>query len=55
MRVWMPDGYKIPPHTHPKPERVTVISGATIIQLHGTGPWSIEYVDPADDPRNAKK
>ena len=26
-RVKVPDGYKIPPHTHPKPERVTVISG----------------------------
>ena len=26
-RVKMPGGYKIPPHTHPKPERVTVISG----------------------------
>ncbi len=25
--------------------------GETIIQLHGTGPWGIEYVDPADDPR----
>lgn len=24
----------------------------TIIQLHGTGPWGIEYIDPADDPRN---
>lgn len=23
----------------------------TIIQLHGTGPWGIEYIDPADDPR----
>ena len=23
----------------------------TIIQLHGTGPWGIEYLDPADDPR----
>jgi hypothetical protein len=23
----------------------------TIIQLHGNGPWGIEYVDPADDPR----
>jgi hypothetical protein len=24
---------------------------ATTIQLHGTGPWQIHYVDPADDPR----
>jgi quercetin dioxygenase-like cupin family protein len=23
----------------------------TIIQLHGTGPWTVTYVDPADDPR----
>jgi len=26
-RVKVPDGYRIPPHTHPKTERVTVISG----------------------------
>jgi len=89
MRARMPDGYRVPPHTHPKTERVTVISGEmhigmgekfdekttkampagtyghwpagmkhfawmkgeTVIQLHGTGPWSIEYVNPADDPR----
>ncbi len=93
MRLKMPDGYRIPPHTHPKPERVTVISGTfhigmgntfdpakgtampagtfgtwapgmkhfvwatgeTVIQLHGNGPWVIEYVNPADDPRKAKK
>ncbi|TVR97808.1 MAG: cupin [Rhodospirillales bacterium] len=24
----------------------------TVIQLHGTGPWGINYVDPADDPRS---
>jgi hypothetical protein len=24
----------------------------TVIQLHGMGPWGIEYLDPADDPRN---
>ena len=24
----------------------------TIVQLHGTGPWGITYVDPADDPGN---
>jgi quercetin dioxygenase-like cupin family protein len=93
LRVWMPDGYRIPPHTHPRAERVTVISGTfhvgmgdrfdaskglampagtfgtwpagmkhfvwakgeTVIQLHGTGPWSLTYLDPRDDPRNAKK
>jgi quercetin dioxygenase-like cupin family protein len=27
IRVKMPDGYKIAPHTHPKRENVTVISG----------------------------
>jgi hypothetical protein len=89
MRARMPDGFKIMPHTHPKDERVTVISGTlfigtgekfdekaakampagsygrmgagmkhfgftkgeTVIQVHGTGPWTIEYLNPADDPR----
>jgi quercetin dioxygenase-like cupin family protein len=93
VRFQFPDGYHIPPHTHPKTERLTVISGAiylatgesldrdsakklpagsfgywpagmkhtawsegeTVIQLHGIGPWQINYVNPADDPRNAKK
>src|SRR5688572_642569 len=88
-RVKVPDGYRIPPHTHPKPERVTVIAGTfhigmgdkfddkkgrampagtygqwppgmkhyvwvkgeTVIQFHGTGPWSITYINPDDDPR----
>lgn len=27
MRLRLPDGYQIPPHSHPKPEVVTVISG----------------------------
>ena len=92
-RVKLPDGYRIPPHTHPKTERVTVISGTfnigmgekfdetatkampsgtygfwkagmkhfvsikgeTVVQFHGMGPWSIQYVNPADDPRNEKK
>src|SRR5262245_32004183 len=26
-RLKLPDGYRVPPHTHPKTERVTVISG----------------------------
>lgn len=24
----------------------------TMIQLHGTGPWGITYLNPEDDPRN---
>lgn len=28
IRLQMPDGYKIPAHTHPTAERITVISGA---------------------------
>jgi quercetin dioxygenase-like cupin family protein len=93
MRLLVPDGYRIPPHMHPKTERATVISGVfylamgdnldrsaaqklttgtygfwpagmkhaawaegeTVVQLHGIGPWMINYVNPADDPRNAKK
>jgi hypothetical protein len=31
------------------------IEGETIVQFHGIGPWIINYVNPADDPRNAKK
>jgi len=23
----------------------------TILQVHGVGPWAINYVNPADDPR----
>jgi hypothetical protein len=34
-RVKVPDGYRIPPHTHPRPERVTVISGTFFL---GMGP-----------------
>jgi quercetin dioxygenase-like cupin family protein len=92
MRALLPDGYSVPPHTHPAIEHVTVISGTfnfgmgekfdksatqampagsfghwppgmkhfawadgeTIIQIHGLGPWGIQYVNPADDPRNKK-
>ncbi|MGH7458625.1 MAG: cupin domain-containing protein [Longimicrobiaceae bacterium] len=93
MRLWMPDGYRIPPHVHPVDERVTVISGTfavgmgeefdvseaidlpagtyaalapntphfaiargeTVIQLNNIGPWSINYVNPEDDPRNGRE
>lgn len=93
MRLWMPDGYRVQPHWHPKTEHVTIISGTlnigmgekfdqsatraltagtfgfwaagmrhfawakgeTVLQLNGIGPWMITYVNPADDPRQAKK
>jgi hypothetical protein len=29
--------------------------GETVLQFHGMGPWSIQYVNPEDDPRNQKK
>ena len=92
MRLKLPDGFHVRPHTHPKVERVTVIAGAfllamgdkldrasakplkagsygfwpagmvhtawaqgeTIVQVHGIGPWTITYVNPADDPRTRK-
>lgn len=93
IRLQMPDGYKVPAHTHPTAERITVISGTfhmgtadkfdeaaghemvagsfaimpantkhfawatgeTVVQVSSTGPFVIKYVNPADDPRNAKK
>ena len=27
----------------------------TVVQVHAIGPWGIVYVNPADDPRQAKK
>lgn len=92
MRFFLPDGFRIQPHWHPKTERITVISGTfnlgmgeqfdaaktramptgtfgfwgpgmrhfawakgdTVLQLHGVGPWSITYVNPADDPRTKR-
>ena len=29
-------------------------NGETVVQLHGVGPWGIQYVNPADDPRNKR-
>jgi quercetin dioxygenase-like cupin family protein len=93
VRAKMPTGYKIPPHSHPTDENVTVLSGTfhiamgdtfdikrgetvkaggffsaqkgmhhygwatspTEIQIHGMGPFTITYVNPADDPRNSTK
>jgi quercetin dioxygenase-like cupin family protein len=88
-RLRTPKDYAIAPHTHPRPELVTVVSGSvrlgmgttanretakvlpagsffalspgmahyyiseedSVIQLQSTGPWSIDYVNAADDPR----
>lgn len=41
MRIRMPDGYRIAPHWHPQPERVTVISGTFLL---GAG----DVMDPDD-------
>lgn len=92
MRIKLPNGFQVRPHTHPKVERVTILSGTfhlamgdnldrshatalkagaygfwqpgmvhtawsegeTVVQLHGIGPWAINYVNPADDPRLRK-
>jgi quercetin dioxygenase-like cupin family protein len=35
MRLKFPKGYRIPPHTHPKPEIITVISGTFRLGLAG--------------------
>jgi quercetin dioxygenase-like cupin family protein len=35
-----------PGHTH-----FAMTRGPATIQLHGIGPWAINYVNPADDPR----
>ena len=90
VRLRFPANYRIPPHTHPAVERVTVLSGAfnmgmgekfeahaghtmapgdvmimqpgtphfawtggaeAVVQLHGNGPWGVQYINPADDPR----
>jgi quercetin dioxygenase-like cupin family protein len=36
MRLKLPKGYHIPPHTHPQPEIVTVISGGTRLGMGET-------------------
>src|SRR2546421_11805817 len=35
MRLKLPDRYRIPPHTHPKTERLTVISGTFRLGMGG--------------------
>ena len=92
LRLKMPAGFKIPAHSHPSYEAVTLISGDfnigmgdkldeskaeklkpgsfinlpaemnhfafatadSVVQINSEGPFSINYVNAADDPRNAK-
>ena len=35
----------------PKTNHFAWTKEETIVQVHGMGPWAINYVDPADDPR----
>jgi quercetin dioxygenase-like cupin family protein len=38
----------------PKSTHFATASEETVIQLSTIGPWSLTYVNPADDPRNKK-
>jgi quercetin dioxygenase-like cupin family protein len=35
----------------PKTNHFAWTKEATMVQVHGVGPWAVNYVDPADDPR----
>jgi anti-sigma factor ChrR (cupin superfamily) len=35
----------------PKTPHFAWTTGETIVQLHGTGPWGVTYLNPNDDPR----
>ena len=42
-------------YMQPKMRHFAFTKGETVIQLHGTGPWAIHYINPKDDPRNKEK
>jgi quercetin dioxygenase-like cupin family protein len=46
-RLRVPQGYQIPPHTHPKPEIVTVISGSARLGMGTSGDHDKGQVLPA--------
>ncbi len=92
LRLDMPAGYEVRPHTHPTSEEVRVVEGAVMVgmgkkwddaalkslatgqevslgakephfvrareramvEVRSTGPFVINYVNPADDPRKAQ-
>jgi anti-sigma factor ChrR (cupin superfamily) len=39
----------------PKMHHYAWFTGESEIQIHGIGPFALNYVNPADDPRHAKK
>ena len=56
IRLKMPDGYKVAPHTHPNRENVTVLSGTLKVgmgdqfdaaKLASFGAGSFAYLDPS--------
>ena len=56
IRLKMPDGYKVAPHTHPNRENVTVLSGTLKVGMGDTfdagkmmsfGAGSFAYLDPS--------
>lgn len=47
MRLRLPDGYRIPPHTHPVVERVTVVSGTFHLGMGGQADWQSMQELPA--------
>ncbi|GBQ99607.1 MULTISPECIES: cupin domain-containing protein [Gluconobacter] len=94
MRVMMPAGSTIPPHTHNMDEMLTVLAGSVhhyigesitandekiltaggfvhlppnvphalkagtqgaIVQVSGTGPFTMTYVNPQDDPQHTNR
>lgn len=57
VRLKMPAGATVPPHTHPRPERVTVLSGkvrvgfgTTVTKDGTTFPAGGFYVNPPNEP-----
>ena len=51
MMALAPGGYaKMPKEVH----HYAMAKGETVIQVHGTGPFVVTYVNPTDDPRNKK-
>jgi quercetin dioxygenase-like cupin family protein len=36
----------------PKTPHYAMTTGATEVQIHGLGPWTLTYVNPQDDPRS---